>query len=70
MEYGARLWIIEQVVQDDLASTSLGVALLDLNMLICFGVARANGRRIRPPARYNRIYQRDRPRDRHRLAGY
>lgn len=37
MEYGARLWVIEQVVQDDLASTSLGVALLDLNMFICFG---------------------------------
>ena len=37
IEYGARLWVIERVVQDDLASTSLEVALLDLNMLICFG---------------------------------
>jgi hypothetical protein len=37
MEYGARLWIIQKVVQDDLASTSLEVASLDLNMLICFG---------------------------------
>ena len=43
MEYGARLWIIEQVVQDDLASTSLGVALLDLNMLICFGARERTG---------------------------
>ena len=47
MEYGARLWVIEQVVDDDLAS-SLGVALLDLNMLICF--RRASRKRIRPPA--------------------
>jgi hypothetical protein len=43
MEYGARLWVIEQVVQDDLASTSLGVALLDLNMLICFGARERTG---------------------------
>ena len=44
-----RGWVIEKVVEDDLASTSLEVALLDLNMLICFG-ARANGKRIRSPA--------------------
>ena len=37
------------MVEDDLASTSLEVDLLDLNMLICFG-ARANGKRIRSPA--------------------
>jgi hypothetical protein len=34
MEYGARRWVIEKVVQNDLASTSLEVALLALNMLI------------------------------------
>ena len=39
------MWVIEKVVEDDLASTSLEVALLDLNMLICFGAARANGKR-------------------------
>jgi orsellinic acid C2-O-methyltransferase len=43
MEYGARLWVIEKVVQDDLASTSLEVALLDLNMLICFGARERTG---------------------------
>jgi O-methyltransferase domain len=43
MEYGARLWVIEQVVHEDLASTSLGVALLDLNMLICFGARERTG---------------------------
>ncbi len=36
MEDRARLWVIEKVAEDDLASTSLEVALLDLNMLICF----------------------------------
>jgi C-methyltransferase len=43
MEYGARLWVIERVVQDDLASTSLEVALLDLNMLIGFGARERTG---------------------------
>jgi hypothetical protein len=48
MEYGARRWGIEKVVQDDLASTSLEVALLGFNMLICFG-ARANAKRVLTP---------------------
>jgi hypothetical protein len=43
IEYGARLWVIEGVVQDDLGSTSLEVALLDLNMLICFGARERTG---------------------------
>jgi hypothetical protein len=43
MEYGARRWVIEKVVQNDLASTSLEVALLDLNMLICFGARERTG---------------------------
>jgi hypothetical protein len=43
VEDGARLWVIEKVVEDDLASTSLEVALLDLNMLICFGARERTG---------------------------
>ena len=37
------MWVIEKVVEDDLASTSLEVALLDLNMLICFGARERTG---------------------------
>jgi hypothetical protein len=43
VEDGAWLRVIEKVVEDDLASTSLEGALLDLNMLICFGARERTG---------------------------